>query len=281
MSIKSFAGRLRERIERVSPLCLGLDPAPSTLAACGFPDSAEGALAFSRQVIDVAKGEVAIFKPQSAYFERYGSAGWKALEQSIAHARAQDSLILLDAKRGDIDTTAEAYAQAFFNPSSSCCVDAITVHPYLGFAALRRLLDYAVDNGGGVLAMVRSSNPEGEALQTARMANGRTVAEDLALTISDYNRSHLDNGMGPIGAVVGATCADADPVVALLSSSYVLAPGVGAQGAAISDLALHMPSARGRVLPSVSRGILAKGGSAEAMAETIRGLSAQAKQLWK
>lgn len=277
--MSTFAEQLKNRIREHGPLCVGLDPSRATLAKCGLPDSAAGALDFTQRVLDASEGRLAIVKPQSAYFERFGSAGWQALEATIAHARALGVMVLLDAKRGDIDTTAEAYAEAFFSPQSKCRADAVTVHPYLGFGALRKFLDYTVSHRGGVFVVVRSSNPEGEALQTARMANGRTVAEDLAQAITAFNRETVAAGIGAVGAVVGATCADADAMAELMPASYLLAPGVGAQGATIADLPVRMPQARGRVLPSVSRGIVAGGGSKVDIAAALSELRRQAFEL--
>lgn len=251
------------------------------MTACGFPDLAEGALAFTQRVLDASEGRLAVVKPQSAYFERFGSAGWQALEETIAYARKLGVLVLLDAKRGDIDTTAKAYAEAFFSPTSRSRVDAVTVHPYLGFDALRLFLEYSVAQGGGVFVVVRSSNPEGEALQKARLENGRSVAEDLAHAITTFNRATFPESMGGVGAVVGATCPDADTMVGLMPTSYVLAPGIGAQGATILDLPALMPRARERVLPSVSRGIVARGGSKTDLASMINNLRDQAQRMWQ
>ena len=114
--MNAFSFRLSERISEHGALCVGLDPAAPSLAACGLPDSAEGAFEFSQRVLNASEGRLSIVKPQSAYFERFGSAGYEALERTIAHAHALGMLVILDAKRGDIDTTAEAYAHAFFNP---------------------------------------------------------------------------------------------------------------------------------------------------------------------
>jgi orotidine-5'-phosphate decarboxylase len=113
MSELSFSIRLRANLQAHGPLCVGIDPSAPTLRACGLPDSAEGALAFGQLVLGAGEGRLAIVKSQSAYFERFGSAGWRALETLIVAARARGVLVLLDAKRDDIDSTAEAYAHAF------------------------------------------------------------------------------------------------------------------------------------------------------------------------
>jgi orotidine-5'-phosphate decarboxylase len=131
---------------------------------------------------------------------------------------------------------------------------------------------------GGVFVVVRSSNPEGRELQTARMANGETVAQNLCREITLRNRKQ-GAGLGYIGAVVGATCDDAAETVAALPQSFILAPGVGAQGATLQDVLKRMPSARGRVLPNVSRAILANGGTVADIRTTIRGLQEQAREL--
>jgi orotidine-5'-phosphate decarboxylase len=159
------------------------------------------------------------------------------------------------------------------------------VHAYLGFDALRDLLALALRNDGGVFVVVRSSNPEGEALQHARLADGSSVAEHLCRAITAYNRAAADAAASAsdvpqaVGAVVGATCADAAETVAALPHSYILAPGVGAQGATLDDVARRMRAARGRVLPSVSRAIIANGGDAGSMRAAILALREQARAL--
>jgi orotidine-5'-phosphate decarboxylase len=152
------------------------------------------------------------------------------------------------------------------------------VHVYLGLAALDPFLDIAVKAEGGVFPVVRSSNPEGRELQTARLASGETVAENLCREITLRNRRQGDS-LGFLGAVVGATCDDAAETVAALPQSFILAPGVGAQGATLQDVLTRMPSARGRVLPNVSRAILANGGGVADIRATIRALQDQARAL--
>jgi orotidine-5'-phosphate decarboxylase len=272
-----FSTRLKARIDAHGPLCVGLDPSAATLAACGLPNTAEGAFEFGRRVLEASEYRIAIVKPQAAFFERFGSAGWRALEEVAALARKGGVLVLLDGKRGDIDSTAAAYAEAFFSPTSPVRADAVTVHAYLGADALKPFFDFAVREAGGVFVVVRSSNPEGQSLQHARLPDGTTVAGDLCRSISRYNGVLSQAGLGPIGAVVGATCDDAESTVGALPQSYILAPGVGAQGATFQDVVRRMPSARGRVLPSTSRAILAEGGSAAAIGQVVRRLSEEAR----
>ena len=279
MNELSFSIRLRANIQAHGPLCVGIDPSASTLRACGLPDSADGALAFGQLILGAGDGNLAIVKPQSAYFERFGSAGWRALETLIVEAHNQGVLVLLDAKRGDIDSTAEAYAHAFFAPDSPTRVDAITAHAYLGFAALGRLNDFATANGGGIFVVVRSSNPEGVPIQTARMPDGHSVAENLASDITNYNRAHVPHGVGSVGAVVGATCDDAAQIAEQLPLSYILAPGVGAQGATLEDVAARFQRARDRLLPSVSRALISQGTKPAQIRTSLRALRDKAKAL--
>jgi orotidine-5'-phosphate decarboxylase len=214
-----------------------------------------------------------------AYFERFGSHGIRVLEELAVLARRENLLVLVDAKRGDIDTTGEAYAEAFFSPSSPLRVDAVTFHPYMGFGALRKSLELAVRNSAGVFIVVRSSNPEGEELQNARIGRGSTVAEDLCQRITGFNLALGSETRGPIGAVVGATCHDAGAIAAALPQSFLLAPGVGAQGATLEDMSVRMAHARSRLLPSVSRAILSNGCGPVELRESIRTLRDRAFEL--
>jgi orotidine-5'-phosphate decarboxylase len=274
----SFATHLSASIQEHSPLCVGVDPSASLLKSCGLPDSAEGALAFGIRVLEAAEFRISIIKPQSAFFERFGSAGFKAMEELASLARSKGVLVLLDGKRGDIDTTGAAYAESYFGASTSLHVDAVTTHAYLGIGALQPFFDIAVRANAGVFIVVRSSNPEGRELQLARLANGQTVAAHLAHEITVRNRA-LGEGVGPFGAVVGATCDDAATTVAELPQSFILAPGVGAQGATMRDIATRMPNAKGRVLANVSRAILANGTTPQAIRATVRTLQEEARQL--
>jgi orotidine-5'-phosphate decarboxylase len=276
--MSSFAARLQQKILEHSPLCVGIDPSAALLKSCNLPDTPEGAFEFGKRVLEAADFRISLLKPQSAFFERFGSAGMKAVEELTALARSRDVLVLLDGKRGDIDTTGAAYAEGYFSSTTTLRVDAVTAHVYLGLAALDPFLNIALRAEGGVFVVVRSSNPEGRELQTARMANGETVAQNLCREITLRNQRQAE-ALGHIGAVVGATCDDAAETVAALPRSFILAPGVGAQGATMRDVLARMPAARGRVLPNVSRAILANGGSAADIRATIRGLQEQAREL--
>lgn len=274
----TFAARLHQKIVEHSPLCVGIDPSAALLKSCNLPNTPEGAFEFGRRVLEAADFRISLLKPQSAFFERFGSAGLKAVEELTTLARSREVLVLLDGKRGDIDTTGAAYAEGYFSTTTTLRVDAVTTHVYLGLAALDPFLDIAVRAEGGVFVVVRSSNPEGRELQTARMANGETVAQNLCREITLRNGKQGE-GLQYLGAVVGATCDDAAETVDAMPQSFILAPGVGAQGATIQDVLKRMPSARGRVLPNVSRAILANGGSVADIRTTIRALQDQAREL--
>ncbi|GFE89210.1 orotidine-5'-phosphate decarboxylase [Steroidobacter agaridevorans] len=274
----TFAARLHQKIVEHSPLCVGIDPSAALLKSCNLPDTPDGAFEFGKRVLEAADYRISLLKPQSAFFERFGSAGLKAVEELTTLARRREVLVLLDGKRGDIDTTGAAYAEGYFSTTTTLRVDAVTTHVYLGLAALDPFLDIAVRAEGGVFVVVRSSNPEGRELQTARMAKGETVAQNLCREITLRNRKQGE-GLQYIGAVVGATCDDAAATVEALPQSFILAPGVGAQGATIQDVLKRMPSARGRVLPNVSRAILANGGEVSDIRTTIRSLQDQSREL--
>lgn len=276
--MSTFAARLQQKIAEHSPLCVGIDPSAALLKSCNLPNTPEGAFEFGKRVLEAADFRISVLKPQSAFFERFGSAGMKAVEELTSLARSREVLVLLDGKRGDIDTTGAAYAEGYFSSTTTLRVDAVTTQVYLGLAALDPFLDIASRAEGGVFVVVRSSNPEGRDLQTARMANGETVAQNLCREITLRNRRQ-GAGLGYIGAVVGATCDDGNEIAEAMPQSFILAPGVGAQGATVQDVLTRMPSARGRVLPSVSRAILANGGAIADIRTTIRGLQDQAREL--
>jgi orotidine-5'-phosphate decarboxylase len=275
----TFAARLQQQIATHGALCVGIDPSAALLKSCGLPDTADGAFAFGQRVLEAGDYRLSIVKPQSAFFERFGSLGFKALEELSALAHSRGVLVLLDGKRGDIDSSALAYAEGYFGDNTALKIDAITTHVYLGIGALDPLLDFCAKRDGGVFVVVRSSNPEGRELQTARTASGETVAEALCREITTRNRRYAGEGIGPIGAVVGATCDDAAATVDALPTAFILAPGVGAQGATMQDIARRMPNARGRILANVSRAVLANGTSVGEIRTTIRELQRQAAEL--
>jgi orotidine-5'-phosphate decarboxylase len=257
--ITPFAQRFLGLAETRSPLCLGVDPAAGLLRQWGLPQDAAGLGRFCDILIEALGEQLALVKPQSAFFEQFGPDGMAQMARLVRMIQDRGALALIDCKRGDIGTTLDGYADAMLGPDSPFGGDAMTVTAYLGFGALKPLLDKAVARGAGAFVVVRSSNPEGRALQDARLPDGRSVATALADDITAYNRS-VGPGVGPVGAVMGATIdGDAAETLAHLPASLLLAPGIGAQGATFADVALNFGAATARAAPSVSRSILAAG----------------------
>jgi orotidine-5'-phosphate decarboxylase len=269
-SMASFAQRFLKLVESRSPFCLGIDPTPQLLKAWNLPHSAEGLERMCEGVVEAAEERLAIVKPQSAFFERFGSRGIEVLEKLIDAFHERGTLVLVDGKRGDIGSTVEAYAQAYLGPESAFRADAITAHAYLGFGALKLLLSHAVDVGAGVFIVVRSSNVEGMPLQTAVLSDGRTVADSLADSITEFNEHAFGSDIGPIGAVIGATIEnDLLPTLDRLSRSLILAPGIGHQGATFDDLRKRFERHADRAIPSSSRAVLDRGPNVEQLRSEI------------
>ncbi|WP_168073872.1 orotidine-5'-phosphate decarboxylase [Caulobacter sp. SSI4214] len=264
-----FADRYLDLARTRSPLCLGLDPASDLIRHWGWNDDPEALRRFCGVVLEAAADRVAVVKPQAAFFERLGPAGMSEMAAVVGRIRDQGALSLVDAKRGDVLGTMKGYAEAMVGIDSGFGGDAMTVNAYLGFDALRPVLDRAASCGAAVFVVVRSSNPEGRALQDARHADGRTVAEALADDITAYNAG-LSSRIGSVGAVVGATIDPAGAaILTRLPQSLILAPGVGDQGASLDDVAARFGPAIGRTLPSVSRAILRHGPSLPALRDAI------------
>ena len=260
----SFGDKVAAAVRAHGPLCAGIDPSGALLASWGLSDDARGLRAFCRACVEGFAGTVGVIKPQVAFFERHGSAGMAELERLIAEARAAGLIVIADAKRGDIDSTAEAYADAWLGDASPLAADAVTAHPYLGLGALAPLFRRAAATGRGVLVVARSSNPEGRELQRAVTSSGAGVEDMLLGEIAALTASP-DIPPGTVGAVLGATL---EPSAFSLSQlgGVILAPGLGAQGAGPADVAERFAGCRpGSVLPSSSRGILTSGPDPDAL----------------
>lgn len=269
-----FGSRLRAARAARGPLCVGIDPHPGLLAEWGLRDDVAGLEVFARTVTDALADRVAMLKPQLAFFERHGSRGLAVLEQVVVEARAAGALVLADAKRGDIGSTMQAYAEAFLDPRSTLAVDAMTVSPYLGVGALAPAFELAREHKAGVFVLARTSNPEGETVQAARCGDGRTVAECVLDEVRDRNAS--DAPWGSFGVVVGATVRQAHDVDV---GGPVLAPGVGAQGATADDLARVFGPVAPHVFPVSARGVLAAGPAVGALREAAEALNASCAQI--
>ncbi|MFK0181398.1 orotidine-5'-phosphate decarboxylase [Streptomyces xanthochromogenes] len=258
-----FGTRLREAMDTRGPLCVGIDPHASLLADWGMNDDIAGLERFTRITVEALADRVAVLKPQSAFFERFGSRGVAVLEKAVEEARAAGALVLMDAKRGDIGSTMAAYAATYLDPASPLFSDAVTVSPYLGFGSLRPALDLAAKSGSGVFVLALTSNPEGAEVQRSTAADGRPLAQLMLDHMKAENTGA--SPLGSAGAVVGATLGDAG--VDLDINGPLLAPGIGAQGATPADLPGVFGSAVRNVVPSVSRGVLRHGPDASALRE--------------
>ena len=269
-----FGERLADAVAARGPLCVGIDPHVPLLEAWGLADDAEGLARFTDAVVDALAGHVAVLKPQLAFYERHGSRGLAVLEDAVRRARAAGALVLLDAKRGDIGSTMDAYAD-YLRPEHPLAVDALTVSPYLGPRSLQPAVDTARLCGGGLFVLARTSNPDAGTLQHA-LVGERSVAQVVVDTVRGWNTAGWVVGdplpdiaalrdvagrwgpsTGSFGVVVGATLPELDVDLDGLGGP-VLAPGLGAQGGAVADLRRLFGTGRA-VVPTVSRDVLAAG----------------------
>lgn len=245
-----FSHRLEERARAVgAPSCVGIDPhlgrVPGTSRGTDPATNAEAVRAFALSAIDAMADHIAAIKPQSAFFEALGAPGVAVLAEVVAHAQSAGLLVLLDAKRGDIGSTAEAYAQATLDDDGPMGADAVTLSPYLGPESLTPFMARA-DAGKGLFVLVRTSNPGAAGWQ-----RDLGLADAVAHWVT--GRAHC------VGAVIGATL-PADEICAWrdrLPDTWLLAPGVGAQGAGVDELRAFFPDDRPvRALPTASRSVL-------------------------
>ena len=290
MTRAPFGERLLGAVRARGPLCVGIDPHPGLLDGWGLADDVRGLETFARTVVEALGDQVAVLKPQVAFFERHGSGGIAVLERVLAAAASAGALTIADAKRGDVGSTMAAYADAFLGEDSPLAADALTVSPYLGFGSLAPVLAAARATGRGAFVLALTSNPEGAEVQHARGVDGRTVAQRVLDAVRAENAADaratdgdVDGGpqpaSGSFGVVVGATVGDVAAVAPRLDvRGPILAPGIGAQGADAAELRVVFGPALPSVLPSVSRGVLVAGqGEATGPART-RALRAAARR---
>ncbi len=280
-----FGVRLRAAMDEHGPLCAGLDPHRGLVEGWGLPYSLSGLERFTMTCVEAFGGHVAVVKPQSAFFEVFGSAGIALLERAIRGLREAGTLVLLDAKRGDIGSTMAAYAQAYLGDDSPIVADAVTVSPYLGYGSLRPALDLAQQTGRGVFVLALTSNWEGPQVQHA-VRDGRSVAGSVVDGAAADNAEAVAAGeLGHVGLVIGATVGPAVDQLGLdlvAAGTPVLAPGLGAQGGSLQSLRAVFGSALPQVLASSSREVLSAGpdlralrASAVGTAHLLRDLSEQ------
>jgi orotidine-5'-phosphate decarboxylase len=240
-----FADRLAAAVERKgAPLCVGLDPDPELM-----PEGV-GVVEFCRGIVDAVAGAAVAVKPQAAFFEVQGPAGWAALTEVCGYAREAGLLVIADAKRGDVPSTARAYAAAF-----APLADAVTVNPYLGFDSLE---PFFAHEGLGVLVVVKTSNPGSVDVQDLPLADGRRLWQHVADLVDQWGEDLVgESGLSSVGAVVGATFPqEVAEARRLMPRAVILLPGVGAQGGRPEELAEAFATGPGGALVSASRSVI-------------------------
>jgi orotidine-5'-phosphate decarboxylase len=264
-----FGARLEAAITQRGALCIGIDPHPNLLSTWGLPDSITGLSRFADICVEAFGDLAAVVKPQSAFFESYGSPGIAVLERSVSALRAAGALVILDVKRGDIGSTMDAYAAAYLSPTSPLAVDAITVSPYLGVGSLEPAFSLAREHGNGVFVLALTSNPEGSQVQHALGPDGRSVAQTIVDELGERNGGA--EPFGSLGVVVGATISpDVEINLSTLNGPF-LVPGIGAQGGTADDVRRIFGASTNAVLPSVSREVLRAGPDAAALRAAVAG----------
>jgi orotidine-5'-phosphate decarboxylase len=264
---ESYARRFAAARVAHGPLVFGLDPSADLLESWGLGDSADGLDRFADIVLAAADGTVGLVKPQSAFYERHGWRGIQTLQRLTASARAAGLLVILDVKRGDVGSTNDAYAEAYLGKGAPLAADAITVHPYLGLAAMGAFVSRAAESRGCLLVVTRSSNPEGRAIQAA-------AEQELLAGIGVINARLAPGAIGPVGAVVGPVRLQPELDLAAANCLF-LAPGVGAQGASPADVAHVFAACPDRVMPSASRLLLSAGPDVRRLRDAASALAAE------
>lgn len=275
-SAPHFGDRLASAVRhRNSSIAVGLDPDPMQLwpgadgvagGASAADAAADAVTTHCRRVLDAVAPACVAVKLQSASFERLGPAGMRSRDLVADHARDLGLLVVLDAKRGDIDVSAEAYAQAAFGgvatpwgPVPGSRSDAITVAPYMGRDSIQPFIDGGRPTGGGTYVLVRTSNPGAANLQEQRGEDGEPFWSLTARIVADLGAAAAGSpdGLTPVGAVVGATAPDhLERLRELMPRTPFLLPGVGAQGGRLEDLAAAFAPGPGAALITVSRSIV-------------------------
>ena len=265
----TFGARLDAAVAARGAFCAGIDPHPSLLKAWGLGDDVAGLERFALGGTEAIAPHLAVLKPQSAFFERFGSRGVAVLERVIETGRAAGALVLLDVKRGDVGSTSQAYADAYLDRASPLAADAVTASPYLGFGSLEPMVDTARRHGAGVFVLALTSNKEGPEVQRAASPGGAgTVAGRVLERLRQLNAGPAGEPLGSFGAVVGATIGESAEDLDIRGP--LLAPGFGAQGGTIEDLRRVFGPVAHRVLPSSSRAVLVVGPDPVALADAVR-----------
>lgn len=250
-----FASRLTSATAKFGPLCVGIDPHPGAIPALFGGDTPEGVWKWSQAVVEAAAGKVAAVKPQVSLFERHGPEGMAALQAAGRAARAAGLVVLMDAKRGDIGSTAEGYAAAYLAAGAPFEGDAVTVNPYMGLDTIEPFARVAKAEGKGVIVLVRTSNPGAGDFQS-RIISGAPLYARVAEALGPMTERLMSPcGWSNLMMVVGATAPEeARAVRALAPKALFLVPGYGAQGAGAADSCAGLVEGQGGVV-SASRSV--------------------------
>jgi len=275
-----FGERFAAALAARGQFCVGIDPHAGLLHEWGLDDTVGGLERFALTAVDAVAPYCSVVKPQSAFYERFGSRGIAVLERVIAESRAAGALVLLDVKRGDIGSTSQAYAEAYLDPSSPLASDAITISPYLGFGSLVPFVEVARIHGAGLFVLAATSNKEGPEVQEAVTSDdfgGRTVASAMLDHLRELNGAARP--VGSFGAVVGATLRDGSFLASsgqaggsgldFAINGPILAPGYGEQGGTAADILRIFGASAHHVVASSSRGVLRLGPDAPAMRDAV------------
>jgi orotidine-5'-phosphate decarboxylase len=261
----AFPEQLAQAVQsKGNPVVVGLDPRADSLPP-GFIDGetpaavARGFAKFCREVLDVVAPLVPVVKPQAAFFEQSGPAGMAALHEVIECAASRNLIVILDGKRNDIGSTAEAYAHAYLGrrPVSVWGCDALTVNPYLGDDSLEPFVEAASSRGAGIFVLVKTSNPGSGRFQDL-VADGRPLYRHVADLVESLAKRTMGRGQyGAVGAVVGATYPrELAELRQAMPHAWLLLPGYGAQGATAADCAQALDERGLGALVNSSRAIL-------------------------
>jgi orotidine-5'-phosphate decarboxylase len=260
-----FGDRVAEAVERKrSQLLVGLDPRPDLLpvelrgdAHLGREHAAQAFARFCCGVVDAVAPYVVGVKPQLAFFEALGADGIRAFEEVCAYARAAELLVVADGKRGDVSSTARAYAAAYLEGQPPLA-DALTVNPYLGRDTVEPFLAACRRDGGGIFCVLKTSNAGSGEIQDLVLSDGRPLWHEVARLVREWGEDLVgEHGLSSVGAVVGATHPRAiGEARRALPQSILLLPGVGAQGATPADVARAFASGPASALVNVSRSVI-------------------------
>lgn len=262
--MRSFFERLEAaRRERRTTLCVGIDPRierlPDEIRRAAGDDVEALLTRFGREVLELVAPHAACVKPQIAFFEAHGLPGLRAYAAVLAEARERGIPVIGDVKRGDIGSTASAYAAGHLRAGGDLEADAITINPYLGADALQPFVEAATKAGKGVYVLVRTSNPGGRDLQELPLAgDDRRLFEATADLVGALGADHVsdETGLSAVGAVVGATAPEAGAALRRrLPATPFLVPGYGAQGATATDVAATHRDDGSGVVVNASRSI--------------------------